>query len=77
MFQRYMILIFSDLVEQCLEIFMDGFSVYGDFFEDCLANLGKVSRRFRDKRLTLNWENCHFMVKKGIVLDHIISKKGI
>jgi len=56
---------------------MDGFSVYGDFFEDCLANLGKVLRRFRDKRLTLNWENCHFMVKKGIVLDHIISKKGI
>jgi len=27
--------------------------------------------------LILNWENCHLMVKKGIVLGHRISKKGI
>ncbi|RVW69697.1 Retrovirus-related Pol polyprotein from transposon 297 [Vitis vinifera] len=25
----------------------------------------------------LNWEKCHFMVQQGIVLGHIISKKGI
>ena len=25
----------------------------------------------------LNWEKCHFMVKKGIVLGHCISKNGI
>ena len=25
----------------------------------------------------LNWEKCHFMVNKGIVLGHIISTKGI
>ena len=25
----------------------------------------------------LNWEKCHFMVHQGIVLRHIISKKGI
>ena len=34
-----------DLVEQCLEIAMDDFSLYGDSFEDCLANLGEVLRR--------------------------------
>ncbi|RVW81545.1 Retrovirus-related Pol polyprotein from transposon 17.6 [Vitis vinifera] len=27
--------------------------------------------------LVLNWEKCHFMVHQGIVLGHIISKKGI
>jgi len=27
--------------------------------------------------LILNWEKCHLMVKKGIVLGHRISKKGI
>jgi len=26
--------------------------------------------------LTLNWEKCHFMVKKGIVLGHV-SQNGI
>ena len=25
----------------------------------------------------INWEKCHFMVAQGIVLRHIISKKGI
>ncbi|KAK9222119.1 hypothetical protein WN944_010551 [Citrus x changshan-huyou] len=34
-------------------------------------------RRCIEKNLVLNWEKCHFMVKQGIVLDHIISSKGI
>ena len=72
-----MILILSDLVEQCLEILMDDFSIYGDSFEDHLTNLGKVLRRCRDKHLTLNWEKYHFTVKKGIVLGYIISSEGI
>ena len=25
----------------------------------------------------LNWEKCHFMVTQGIVLGHIVPKKGI
>ena len=25
----------------------------------------------------LNWEKCHFMVIRGIVLGHIMSNKGI
>ncbi|KAL6324695.1 hypothetical protein AAG906_015278 [Vitis piasezkii] len=27
--------------------------------------------------LVVNWEKCHFMVQQGIILSHIISKKGI
>jgi hypothetical protein len=27
--------------------------------------------------LVLNWEKCHFMVKHGIVLRHVISDRGI
>ena len=27
--------------------------------------------------MVLNWEKCHFMVKEGIVLGHIISSQGI
>jgi len=62
-----MVSIFSDLVEQCIEIFMDDFSVFGSSFDDCLSNLTKVLERCWEKNLTLNWEKCHFMVKKGIV----------
>jgi len=75
--QRCMISIFSDLVEQCMKIFMDDFSVFGSSFDECLSNLRKVSERYREKILTLNWKKFHFMVKKGIVLHHIIPKDGI
>jgi len=76
-FQCCMISIFSDLVEQYMEIFMDDFSVFASSFDECLSNLRKVLGRCKEKNLTSNWEKCHFMVKKRIVLGHIISEDGI
>ncbi|KAL4291519.1 hypothetical protein GQ457_14G014940 [Hibiscus cannabinus] len=38
-FQRCMTAIFSDLNEDCLEIFMDDFSTFGEDFNNCLSNL--------------------------------------
>ena len=64
---------FSDLVKEAMEIFMDDFSVYGSSFEHCLKNLETILQRCQDKNLGLNWEKCHFMVKKGIILGHKIS----
>ena len=69
-FQRCMMSIFSDLVEETMKIFMDDFSVYGSSFEHCLKNLENVLQRCQDKNLALNWEKCHFMVIEGIVLGH-------
>ena len=40
-FQRCMMSIFSDLVEEVMEIFMDDFLVYESSFKDCLRNLEK------------------------------------
>ncbi|KAH9705544.1 hypothetical protein KPL70_011915 [Citrus sinensis] len=76
-FQRCMLSIFSDMVERFLEVFMDDFSVFGDSFDQCLHHLTLVLQRCIEKNLVLNWEKCHFMVKQGIVLGHIISSKGI
>jgi hypothetical protein len=41
-FQRCMMVIFSDLIEKVMEVFMDNFFIYIKTFEDCLANLHKV-----------------------------------
>ncbi|XP_052736574.1 uncharacterized protein LOC128197812 [Vigna angularis] len=76
-FQRCMQAIFSDLVEKCIEVFMDDFSVFGSSFDLCLANLETVLKRCIQTNLILNWEKCHFMVTEGIVLGHKISSKGI
>ena len=76
-FQRCMTNIFSDMVEHFLEVFMDDFSVHGSSFKECLHHLSLVLIRCKEKNLILNWEKCHFMVKKGIVLGHVISDQGI
>ena len=38
-FQKYMLSIFSDMVEDIIEVFMDDFSVFGESFDRCLENL--------------------------------------
>ncbi|RDX74257.1 hypothetical protein CR513_46021, partial [Mucuna pruriens] len=43
-FQRCMISIFSDLLEDCMEIFMNDFTVYAESFEACLENLSQQDR---------------------------------
>ncbi|GKE32110.1 reverse transcriptase domain-containing protein [Tanacetum coccineum] len=76
-FQRCMMAIFHDMIEKTMEVFMDDFSVFGDSFSSCLANLDRMLKRCEDTKLALNWEKSHFMVKEGIVLGHKISRKGI
>lgn len=72
-----MIRIFSDFIENCMEVFMDDFTVYGSSFDACLESLNMVLERCIETNLVLNYEKCHFMVEQGIVLSHIISEKGI
>ena len=76
-FQRCMMAIFSDFIEDIMEVFMDDFSVHGTSFDNCLANLEKVLKSCGEVDLVLNWEKYHFMVKEGIVLGHVISERGI
>ena len=49
-FQRCMMSIFSDMIEEI----MDDFSIYGKTFDDCLENLDKVFQRCEEKHLDLN-----------------------
>nr|GEZ14746.1 reverse transcriptase [Tanacetum cinerariifolium] len=41
-FQRCMMVIFHDMIEQTMEVFMDDFSVFGNSFSTCLTNLEKM-----------------------------------
>jgi hypothetical protein len=76
-FQRCMMSIFSKLIEEIMKVFMYDFSVYEKNFDDCVENLDKVLQRCEEKHLVFNWEKCHFMVKEGIVLGHLVSERGI
>nr|GEY31720.1 reverse transcriptase domain-containing protein [Tanacetum cinerariifolium] len=76
-FQRCMMSIFHDMIEKTMEVLVDDFSVFGDSFSSCITNLDKMLNRCKETNLVLNWEKCHFMCRKGIVLGHKISKSGI
>ena len=72
-----MLSLFSDMVEHFLEIFMDDFSIDGDSFDQCFHHLELVPQRCKEKNLTLNWEKCQCIIRRGIVLRHQILRRGI
>ncbi|GJR26240.1 reverse transcriptase domain-containing protein [Tanacetum coccineum] len=53
-FQRCMLAIFHDMIEESVEVFMDDFSVFGNSFDTCLNNLDKMLQRCKDAHLILN-----------------------
>ena len=72
-----MVAILPNMVEKFLEVFMDDFSIYGNSFDLCLHPISLMLKQCEETNLVLNWENCHFMFKKGIILGHWISSNGI
>ncbi|GJT05523.1 reverse transcriptase domain-containing protein [Tanacetum coccineum] len=76
-FQRCMLTIFHEMIEESIKVLMDDFSVFGNSFNKCLNNLNKMLQRCKDAHLVLNWEKCHFMVKEGIVLGYKVSGAGL
>lgn len=76
-FQRAVIEIFSDMLNESMEIFMDDFTPYVVTFEDELQNLEKVLKRCVQAHLSLSTKKCHMMMNEGIVLGHFISFQGI
>ncbi|GKB03741.1 reverse transcriptase domain-containing protein [Tanacetum coccineum] len=76
-FQRCMLAIFHDTIEEYVKVFMDDFSVFGNSFDHFLNNLDKMLQRCKDANLVLNWDKCHFMVKEGIMLGHKVFGAGL
>ncbi|GJR26372.1 reverse transcriptase domain-containing protein [Tanacetum coccineum] len=52
-FQRCMMAIFHDMIEETMEVFMDDLSVFGDSFSSCLSNLDKMLKWCEDTNLVL------------------------
>jgi hypothetical protein len=46
--------IFSYMIEEIMEVFMDDFSVYRKTFNHCIENMDKVLQRCQEKDLVLN-----------------------
>nr|GEV74290.1 reverse transcriptase domain-containing protein [Tanacetum cinerariifolium] len=67
-FQRCMMAIFQDMIEETMEVFIDDFSVFGDSFSSCLSYLEKMLQRIKVDRAKVD------VIAK---LPHPNSIKGI
>jgi hypothetical protein len=55
-FQREILGIFVDLIQDCVEVYMDEFIVYGNTYQEALDNLEKVLIKYQEMNLSLSHE---------------------
>ena len=65
------------MMNGCMELFMDDFTLYGDSFDEALENLEKVLKQCEHTHLSLSTEKLHMIMSEGVVLGHFISSAGI
>ena len=53
-FQHCIMAIFSDMVKETIEVFMDDFSLLSKSFDNCLENLRQALTRCEETNLVLN-----------------------
>ena len=76
-FKRAILSVFSDLINEVLEVYMDDFTPYEDDFKPALQMLEKVLQKCIATRLCLSHEKCHRMMTEGLILGHYISATRI
>ena len=65
------------MVNDCMEVFMDDFTPYGNNFDEALKNLEKFIEQCEQTHLSLSTKKCHIMMSEGIVPGNFISPAGI
>ena len=64
-------------MHDCIEVYMDDFTVYGNTFQEALDHLEEVLVQCQETNLSLSNEKCKMLLTKGIVLGHHVSSQGI
>ncbi|GKE87431.1 reverse transcriptase domain-containing protein [Tanacetum coccineum] len=75
-FQRCMMAIFHELIEDSMEVFTDDFSVFGSSFDHCLQNLEKMLKRCEETNLILLLQEFDIEIRdkkgaKNLAADHL------
>ncbi|KAI3776920.1 hypothetical protein L1987_46711 [Smallanthus sonchifolius] len=64
-FQRCIVAIFHDMIEDSMEVFMDDFSIFRSSFDHCLESLEKMMACYEETNLVLNWEKMPLYGARG------------
>lgn len=66
---------FVDL--ECVEIYTDDLSVFGNSFQESLKSIEKVLIHCQEAHLAFSDKKCRLMCKARVFLGHLVSNKGI
>jgi hypothetical protein len=72
-----MSLVFKELGDKFLKVFVDDLNVHSENWEDHLRHLEAVLSKLREVNLKLNLGKCCFVVKSITFLGHVVSEKGV
>jgi len=75
-FTTTMSLVFEELGDKFLKVFVDDLNIHSENWEDHLQHLGAVLSRLREVNLKLNLNKCCFAAKSIVFLGHVVSKEG-
>jgi len=75
-FTRTMSLVFKELGDKFLKVFMDDLNVHNENWEDHLRHLEAVLSKLREVNLKLNPGKCCFAAESIVFLGYVVSKEG-
>jgi len=75
-FTKTMSLVFKELGNKFLKVFVDDLNVHNENWEDHLQHLEAVLSKFREVNLKLNPGKCCFAAESIVFLGYVVSKEG-
>ncbi len=75
-FTRTMSLVFKELGDKFLKVFVDDLNVHSESWEDHLRHLEAVLSKLREVNLKLNLGKCCFAARSITFLGHVVSHEG-
>jgi len=76
-FTRAMSLVFKELGDKFLKVFVDDLNVHSENWEDHLRHLEAVLSKLREVNLKLNPSKCCFAAESIVFLGYVVSREGI
>lgn len=68
---------FAELIDVIIVVYQDDLIAYSKRVEDHCGHLEKIFKKALEYGISLNPKKCHFTVKEGKLLGHIVSKEGV
>ncbi len=75
-FTRMMSLVFKELGDEFLKVFVDDLNIHSENWEDHLRHLEAVLSKLREVNLKLNPSKCCFAARSIAFLGHVVGHEG-